>query len=69
MIDPNKLRDMETRLATLQARGDRLAKLLDEVQRQGCEICNGDCASANPPVGYCPTKARSDALTEWRKGC
>jgi hypothetical protein len=23
---------------------------------QDCEVCGGDCASANPPVAYCPVK-------------
>lgn len=21
-----------------------------------CDVCNGDCASANPPVGFCPIR-------------
>ena len=52
-------------LAAMKAAGDGLATELNIVQRQGCEVCNGDCAAANPPVGYCPTQARRKALTNW----
>lgn len=32
-------------------------------QHQGCPNCSGDCASANPPVGFCPMVATDAAYT------
>lgn len=33
-----------------------LVEGLDLWNAYGCQICHGDCASANPPVGGCPVK-------------
>lgn len=35
------------------------------VQREGvCEICGGDCSSANPPMAYCPTRDDTKVIAE-----
>lgn len=32
-----------------------LADMIDMAQSAGCQVCGGDCVSANPPVLACPT--------------
>lgn len=41
-----------------------LADALDGVMANGCPACNGDCASANPPVYSCPVQIISEAKRE-----
>ena len=66
-VDSTAMREAADRITAMKAAGDGLAGLLDEVQRQGCEVCSGDCASAMPPVGYCPPKIRAAALKQWKE--
>lgn len=45
---------------------DRLRDLVQEQFENGCEICHGDCGSANPTVARCPVRRRHTALTAYR---
>ena len=56
IIKADKIRTLETRLTTLQARGDRLAEALQEV------LSNSATSSSAFSIA-------AEALTEWRKGC
>lgn len=45
-----------------------LRELVSAYGEVGCPHCGGDCASANPPVLYCPMKAMENAkqvLERW----
>lgn len=46
---------------------DALAEELENRIENGCEICNGDCGSANPPVQSCPQQRRTKLLTAYRQ--
>ena len=35
---------------------ERLQKLVSLLRSNGCPVCHGDCAGANPPVLHCPMK-------------
>jgi len=54
-------------LEALALAGRELAEAVEQAQHQGCEVCGGDCASANPPVCYCPMQARAAALARWKE--
>lgn len=60
------LRGLIDRIEALEAAMKLMIEELDAVQRQGCEICNGDCASAMPPVPLCPMARRRDTLSAAR---
>ena len=46
--------DTDTRGKAIEARVKALEDALRNFQSYGCPVCNGDCASANPPVTMCP---------------
>ena len=41
---------------------DALTNMLSAYNGTPCPVCNGDCASANPPVSMCPYTIGRDAL-------
>ena len=41
----------------------QLTEALEVFQSFGCPVCNGDCASANPPVLACPMLMASRAIS------
>lgn len=41
--------------------GTLINDALDILYRRPCDLCGGDCASANPPVAGCPVRAAMDA--------
>lgn len=41
----------------------RLSEALRTFESYGCPVCGGDCASANPPVMFCPMQAARVALS------
>jgi len=51
----------------LMKAADELKNLVQEQFEDGCDICQGDCSSANPPMTSCPMQRRHDALTTYRK--
>lgn len=56
----------EERKAHLAAEADkaRLSEALRTFESYGCPVCGGDCASANPPVMFCPMQAARVALSD-----
>ena len=52
--------------ARLIAAAPDLYEALEYMRGGGCPHCNGDCASANPPVLACPMKHASAALAKAR---
>lgn len=67
--DPDTIRAFATEVleirAEIAAKDARIAELeraLDDFQSYGCPLCNGDCASANPPVSLCPMQCARAAL-------
>ncbi|MFV1626813.1 hypothetical protein VWY34_14390 [Phaeobacter sp. JH20_02] len=46
---------------------DALAEEIEIRLENGCEICNGDCSVANPPVQSCPQQRRLQRLTAYRQ--
>ncbi|AUQ64393.1 hypothetical protein [Phaeobacter inhibens] len=46
---------------------DALAEEVEIRLENGCEICNGDCSAANPPVQSCPQQRRLQLLTTYRQ--
>lgn len=41
--------------------GTLINEALDILYRRPCDLCGGDCASANPPVAGCPARAAMEA--------
>jgi len=41
----------------LSARLAEATEIISYFESRSCPNCNGDCASANPPVTYCPMRA------------
>lgn len=51
------------RIRTAEADKARLSEALRTFESYGCPVCGGDCASANPPVMFCPMQAARVALS------
>ena len=68
--DEDEISHMCDAIKAAMARDDAAEKLVEAVrffQEAGCPNCSGDCASANPPVQFCPMKSASDALAAYEK--
>ena len=52
-----ELRDIEERALQAEAQLAVTVGALEYFQQNGCPVCSGDCASANPPVLFCPMQA------------
>lgn len=55
---------MRRELSAAEARNAKLVEALTTMRDYGCPVCGGDCASANPPVTFCPMQIVSAALEE-----
>lgn len=54
-------------LRELAEAGSELVTALHGFVLAGCPVCNGDCASASPPVSGCPVRRSNEAVRKWNK--